>query len=77
MLADAAKDSGAVIMFPSLASEWLEQVQARSNWNRFQLQDFHRLQEQYGVKWVVLQQAGIAGLDCPYQNPAVRVCRLN
>jgi hypothetical protein len=77
MLADATKDGGAVIMFPALANEWLEQVQARSNWNRFQLQDFRRLQTQYGVTWMVLQQPGIAGLDCPYQNLAVQVCRLN
>jgi hypothetical protein len=76
-LADATKDGGAVIMFPALANEWLEQVQARSNWNRIQLQDFRRLQTKYGVTWMVLQQPGIAGLDCPYQNLAVQVCRLN
>jgi hypothetical protein len=77
MLADATKDGGAVIMFPALADEWIEQVQARSNWHSFQLQDFRRLQTRYGVAWMVLQQPGIAGVDCPYQNSAVRVCRLN
>jgi len=25
---------------------------------------------------VVVQQAGVAGLDCAYQNAAVRVCRI-
>ena len=77
MLADANKASGAVSMFPGMAEEWLVQVQAQSGWATFQPQDFRRLQAQYGVSWVVLQRPGTAGLDCPYQNPTVLVCRLN
>ena len=77
MLADAVKDSGAVTMFPSMAEEWLKQVQSQSGWKKFQAQDFRRLRTEYGVNWVVLQQPGVAGLDCPYQNAAVLVCRLN
>jgi hypothetical protein len=76
MLADAVKDSGAVTMFPSNAEEWFRQVQAQKNWNNFQLQDFRNLQSQYGVSWVVLQVPGRAGLNCPYQNQAVMVCRI-
>jgi hypothetical protein len=76
-LADAVKDSGAVSMFPAMADEWWRQVQAQSSWRKFQLHDFHRLQAQYEVNWVVVQQPGVAGLDCPYQNVAVKVCRLN
>lgn len=77
MLADAIKDSGAVSMFPPLADEWLKQVQAQSGWKTFQSQDFHRLQAEYGVNWVVLQRPGVASLDCPFQNAAVLVCRVN
>jgi hypothetical protein len=77
MLADATKDSGAVTMFPPLAEEWLRQVQAQSGWKNFQAQDFPRLRAAYGVNWVVLQQPGTAGMNCPYQNAAVLVCRLN
>lgn len=77
MLADIVKDSGAVSMFPALAEEWQEQVQAQSGWRNFQLRDFQRLQAEYHVSWVVVQQPGVAGLDCPYQNQAVRVCRLD
>ena len=77
MLADAVKDSGAVSMFPPMAEEWLKQVQARRDWKRFGLQDFQRLRAEYGVSWVVLQQPGVAGLNCLYQNQAVQVCRLN
>jgi hypothetical protein len=77
MLADANKASGAVSMFPAMADEWFSQIQAQSGWTTFQVQDFRRLKSQYGVSWVVLQQPGIAGLDCPYQNATVLVCRLN
>ncbi len=77
MLADEIKDSGAVTMFPALAEAWLRQVQAQSGWKKFQLQDFQRLQAEYGVSWVVLQPPGTAGLDCPYQNEAVLVCQLD
>jgi len=70
------RDSGAVSMFPALADEWFRQVQAQSGWMKFQLQDFRRLQVQYGVTWLVSQPPGISGLDCPYHNGAVLVCDL-
>jgi len=76
-LADTVKDSGAVSMFPSMADEWWRQVQAQSGWRNFQLRDLRRLQAQYGVNWVVLQQPTVAGLNCPYQSPEITVCRLN
>ncbi len=77
MLADAVKDSGAVTMFPTNAEEWLRQMDAERNWENFQGQDFHRLQSQYGVNWVVLQEPGRAGLNCPYKNAAVLVCQID
>jgi len=70
------RDSGAVSMFPALADEWFRQVQAQSGWGEFHLQDFRRLQVQYGVTWLVLQPPEISGLDCPYHNGAVLVCDL-
>jgi hypothetical protein len=75
-LADASKDSGAVSMFPPLADEWWAQVQAQTPWKSFRSEDFSRLKSTYGVSWVVVQQPGVAGLDCAYQNDAVRVCRI-
>ncbi|MGH9511719.1 MAG: hypothetical protein ACRD2U_06245 [Terriglobales bacterium] len=77
MLADAMKDSGAVTMFPPLAEEWFAQVQAQSGWKHFQLRDFRRLQAKYGVNWIVVQTPGLAGLNCPYENASVKVCRLD
>jgi hypothetical protein len=75
-LADSLKDSGAVSMFPPLAGHWWEEVQAQTPWKYFRAEDFARLKEKYGVRWVVVQQPGVEGLDCGYQNNTVRVCRL-
>jgi hypothetical protein len=76
MLADGGKDSGAVSMFPALASEWSEQVEARRGWKQFKSADFAKLKARYGVDWVMLQQPGPSGLHCPYQNDQVLVCQL-
>lgn len=76
MMADAGKDSGAVSMFPGMADQWWSQVQARQNWTQFQLRDFAQLGDAYHVSWIVVEQPGAAGLDCPYKNRAVRVCTL-
>jgi len=76
-LADVVKDSGAASMFPPLAEEWWERVSALKGWKGFQAADFERLKSRYGVNWVVVEPPGAAGLDCPYRNPAVAVCRVN
>lgn len=76
MLADRIKDSGAVTMFPALAETWSQQVRAQGGWQTFQAADFSRLKQQFGVNWVVLQRPGVAGLNCPYQNDVLVVCRI-
>jgi hypothetical protein len=75
-LADKVKDDGVVSMFPPLAQEWWDQVQAETPWKNFASENFAELKKRYGVNWVVLQKPGNAGLDCPYQNGAVQVCRI-
>lgn len=77
LLAEKVADGGAVTMFPSLADEWLAQMQAQQGWQKFRAQDFRRLKARYGVNWVVLQQPGVPDLQCPYQNQAVKVCRVD
>ena len=74
-LADS-KDAGAASMFPPLADEWLRQSQAQNGWENFTQNDFQRLHDQYGVTWVIVQQPRGQGMDCPYQNNLVRVCRV-
>ena len=75
-LADDVKDQGAASMFPPLSVPWLEQLLDQKNWKQFRKEDFERLRQKYGVSWIVVEQPGPAGLECPYQNAAVRVCRI-
>jgi hypothetical protein len=75
-LADVTKDASVVTQVPRLAPLWLEQVQAQSGWEHFGARDFQRLHARFGVDWLVLEQPGVLGLDCPYQNDSLRVCRV-
>jgi hypothetical protein len=75
-LADVSKDASVATQVPALAPVWLEQVEAQSGWEHFGPQDFERLHARFGVDWVVLEQLGDFGLDCPYQNGVLRVCRI-
>jgi len=82
MLADLVKDKGAASMFPPLSVDWEKQVQDQKNFERFGKQDFDRLRQKYGVTWVIVQQSGSRapasnGLQCPYENATVRVCRID
>jgi hypothetical protein len=77
MLADLVKDKGAASMFPPLSVEWAEQVADQKNFKRFGITDFEQLRQKYGVSWMVVEQPGPLGLECPYENSTVRVCRLN
>jgi hypothetical protein len=76
MLADRIKDSGAVTMFPALAENWRRQVRAQDGWQGFGAKDFRRLKQDFGVDWVLLQRPGVPGMDCPYENNTVTVCRV-
>jgi hypothetical protein len=69
-------DAGSVIMFPALASRWEPQIQAQHGWRDFQPSDFRRLRREYGVTWIVLERRTVAGLNCPYENGVVMVCRV-
>jgi len=77
MLADLVKDKGACSMFPTLSEKWLEQVEDQKNWKQLGKADFERLRQKYGVSWVVVEEPGPSGIECPYQNLAVRVCRVD
>jgi hypothetical protein len=76
VLADALKDSGAVSLFPQLTTDWENQQRAQSGWDHFQPADFMRLARQYPVTWVVVELTRATGLDCPYRNSTVAVCRI-
>ena len=82
MLADLVKDKGAASMFPPLSVNWLEQVEDQKNFKQFGKEDFERLRRKYDVSWVVVEKPGATKdrpieMDCPYENAAVRVCRVD
>jgi len=75
-LSDAIKDTAVVTQVPSLAPVWQEQQLAMSGWTHFQLADFERLKAQFGVTWVVVSYPPPGGLDCPWHNGTISVCRV-
>ncbi|HTX76411.1 MAG TPA: hypothetical protein VMD29_09415 [Terracidiphilus sp.] len=75
-LADGLKDGGVVEMFPNIGDSWYAQVSAQKGIDKFGIDDFERLKQQYGVSWAVLRLREGTGLDCPYRNAAVMVCRI-
>jgi len=77
VLADVGKDAVVATQVPRLAPRWQAEVQAQSGWEHFQKADFDRLHAQFGVNWVILEQPGVVGLRCPYQNDRVLVCRID
>jgi len=75
-LADYAKDPALATQVPRLAARWQREVGAQEGWQHFQSTDFQRLKNEFGVNWVVLERPEGVGLSCPYENSAVRVCRI-
>ena len=78
MMGDYVKDSGVALLFPAMAGRWQREVHARDGWQNFAAADFHRLREDFGADWAVLENSHPAAreLDCPYTNDQVRVCRI-
>ncbi len=76
-LADIVKDAGMAARVPRLAPRWLREVDATRGWRNFRATDFQSLKNSFGVDWIVLAQPGLTGLNCPFQNRRVMVCRLD
>ena len=76
-LADYVKDPSVATQVPSLSLRWKEEVDAQKGWQNFSAEDFRRLKGRFGVSLVVLaRQGAVPGMDCPYSNRAVFVCRV-
>jgi hypothetical protein len=76
-LPDFSKDGGEAAITPRLAQQWARGVEGQLNLigeddatRRAQLQPF-------GVNWLVLLRSAKTSLPCPYENGAVKVCRLS
>jgi hypothetical protein len=75
-LADRVKDSGAVSLFPGLAADWDAEVRAENGWSRFSAADFARLGREFPVTWIIVRRPVPNGLECPYTNAGLAVCRV-
>lgn len=77
-LADAQKDWSDAVLYPwlPLADDVFAQTSAASGWKNFQAADFAKLKTRYDVSWVILQKPAPDGLDCPYENNLIEVCRI-
>ena len=76
MLADNVKDSGVVSLFPGLADEWQAETRAQWGWEHFGPDEFGSLARRYPVSWVVTRRSAVAGLECPFLNAELAVCRI-
>jgi hypothetical protein len=75
-LADLIKDPAVVTQVPELGPDWEAQVDATSNWHRFDLQDFQRLKTAFGVDWALVSYPAPAGLQCKWHNDVLAVCAI-
>jgi hypothetical protein len=76
VLADYVKDASVATQVPSLSGRWKDEVDAQGGWKDYHLEDFQRLRARFGVNWVVVASPGVQGLECPFRNRAVLVCRI-
>ncbi len=75
-LADGIKDTAVVMQVPSLGPVWHEQELAQAGWEHFDLADFERLKQQFGVNWVLVSYPQPQGLDCRWHNGTLAVCQV-
>jgi hypothetical protein len=76
MLSDAVHDLAPAAMAPPLDERWRSEQRALAGWRTFGPVEFSRLARDYEVSWVVVAAEQAPGLDCPFVEPAVRVCRV-
>ena len=76
-LADNVKDRAVAGLTPSLAATWQQQARLLHGWDTFQPHDFMRLRAEASITWVVIEQPVPAGMNCPYANDVVLVCKLD
>jgi Dolichyl-phosphate-mannose-protein mannosyltransferase len=56
VLADIDKDGGMAARVPRLAPRWLKEVDAQRGWKEFHEKDFQRLENEFGVNWIILSK---------------------
>ncbi len=76
VLADLAKDSAVATQVPHLSTRWLEEVEAQGGWEHFTPADLERLKARFGINWILIERPARRGMDCPYENDELFVCRM-
>ncbi len=80
LFADQIKDRAVASVSPEMAGEWLERREALRGWKNFSRADLQAFKQRFGVDWVMFERASPPfsdGLNCPYQNQQVRICRID
>ena len=78
-LADQIEDKAVASLSPALAQEWWTETEALRDWNGFDSHAMGRLKARFGVDWVLVERDNsprLGGLECPYENGRLRVCRI-
>jgi len=76
-LADYSKDGGAAAAFPEAADEWMREHAATTGLSEMSDAERRMRLNGFGVGWVVLKRGAGTGLDCPYANGLVKVCKMH
>jgi hypothetical protein len=74
-LADYSKDAAVVAVAPDLAPTWKKQVESMRGYESFTREDFLRLKAEFGVDWALVEKV-VPGMNCPYQQDGLAVCRI-
>ncbi len=75
-LPDYSKDGGEAAITPWLAGAWNAGQSAQEGLETASDAERLRRLRPFGVTWVVLEARSSTGFSCPYDNGAVKVCRL-
>jgi hypothetical protein len=73
---DFSKDGGEAAITPRLAGEWLAGFTAQLNLDRQTAPQLRAGLAPFGVDWLILRSSSPAVLECPYNDGALKVCRL-
>ena len=75
-LPDYSKDGGEASITPALASEWAAGVEAQLGIDQQSDAERAASLKRMGADWVLLRRTSATGWECPYENEAVKVCRI-
>lgn len=73
---NGAKDQSVASALPALAPIWLRYAKAEQNLNAIADRERIARLRPYGVTWLLLAPKAKTAFFCPYENPAIKVCRM-